>query len=59
MCTIVRTCDIVLFWSAAQWELFMKKSSYFDRMSLLVLQAMFHLRRWLLPARKLLRVFRN
>ena len=28
-------------------------------MSLLALQAMFHLRRWFLPARKLLRVFRN
>ena len=32
MCTIVRTCDIALFWSAAQWELFMKKSSYFIHM---------------------------
>ena len=25
MCTTVRTCDIVLFWSAAQWELFYKE----------------------------------
>ena len=32
MCTIVRICDIVLFWSVAQWELFMKKSSYFVHM---------------------------
>ena len=32
MCTIVRTCDIVLFWSAAQWELFIKKCSYFVHM---------------------------
>ena len=32
MCTIVRTCDIVLFWSAGQWELFIKKCSYFVHM---------------------------
>ena len=32
MCTIDRTCDICAFWSAAQWELFVKKRSYFDRM---------------------------
>ena len=32
MCTIVRTCDICAFWSAAQWELFVKKHSYIDRM---------------------------
>ena len=32
MCTIDRTCDICAFWSAAQWELFMKKRSYIDRM---------------------------
>ena len=28
MCAIVGTCDIVLFWSAAQWELFITKCSY-------------------------------
>ena len=32
MCTIDRTCDICAFWSAAQWELFVKKRSYIDRM---------------------------
>ena len=32
MCTIDRTCDICAFWSAAQWELFVKKLSYKDRM---------------------------
>ena len=32
MCTIVRTCDICAFWPAAQWELFVKKRSYIDRM---------------------------
>ena len=32
MCTIDRTCDICAFWSAAQWELFVKKCSYIDRM---------------------------
>ena len=46
MCTIVRTCDIVLFWSAPQWGLFIKKCSYFVHMKPF-------------PARKLLRVFRN
>ena len=37
----------------------MKKRSSIVERSLLSLQAMFHLRRWLLPARKLLREFRN
>ena len=32
MCTIDRACDICAFWSAAQWELFVKKRSYIDRM---------------------------
>ena len=32
MCTIDRTCDICAFWSAAQWELFVKKRSFIDRM---------------------------
>ena len=32
MCTIDRPCDICAFWSAAQWELFVKKRSYIDRM---------------------------
>ena len=32
MCTIDRTCDICAFWSAVQWELFVKKRSYIDRM---------------------------
>ena len=32
MCTIGRTCDICAFWSAAQWELFVKKRFYIDRM---------------------------
>ena len=32
MCTIDRTCDICALWSAAQWELFVKKRSYIDRM---------------------------
>ena len=32
MCTIDRTCDICAFWSAAQWELFVKKRSYIDCM---------------------------
>ena len=31
MCTIDRTCDICAFWSAVQWELFVKKRSYIDR----------------------------
>ena len=32
MCTIDRTCDFCAFWSAARWELFVKKRSYIDRM---------------------------
>ena len=32
MYTIDRTCDICAFWSAAQWELFVKKRSYINRM---------------------------
>ena len=32
MCTIDRTCDICAFWSAGQWEHFVKKRSYIDRM---------------------------
>ena len=32
MCAIDRTCDVCAFWSAAQWELFVKKRSYIDRM---------------------------
>ena len=32
MCTIDRTCDICAFWSAAQWELFVKKRSFIDCM---------------------------
>ena len=51
MCTIDRTCDICADWSAAQWEHFVKKHSYIDRKKPSRLQALFHLRRWLLPAR--------
>ena len=32
MCTIDRTCDICAFWSAALWELFVKKRSFIDHM---------------------------
>ena len=31
MCTIDRTCDICAYWSATQWEQFVKKRSYIDR----------------------------
>ena len=31
MCTIDRTCDICAYWSAAQWEHFVKKRSYIVR----------------------------
>ena len=59
MCIIDRTCDICAFWSAAQWELFVKKRSYFDRMKPSCPSGYVPPAPLASPARKLLRVFRN
>ena len=50
VCTTDMTCDICADWSVAQWEQFVKKRFIKIERSLLTLQALFPLRRWLLPA---------
>ena len=57
VCTKDMTCDVCADLSAAQWEQFVKKRSYKERKKPSRLSGLFHLRRWLLPARKLLREF--
>ena len=59
VCAKDMTCGICAYWSAAQWEQLWRSTPIKIERSLLALQALFHLRRWLLPARKLLQEFRS